>query len=456
MSVATRKALSRRFDIDRRHAARLRRVTRAVAKRAIARPVRFTELVAPLASPIAALFISVWAIDPELLGPAETAIPSLRWALAILMVCSIIGASLRGVRCGLPILLFIFAVSFTIVLNHSAGLSVPIWARVFGAGVFAIFAGSLGMPSRLKLLRGVRRSCLAVVIGSLAYGLAAPGSAFHLIGLDRNRLYGLTSHPAILGYFGALVTCWYLDSAFRTGRRRSLRALDLALAGSGLAVTVLADSRTAQLAIAVTIASMILMARLIRKRLLRRSITLAWVIGSLLTLAALAYPIALATNTLSAPETDRRYELSTMGRISIWSQGIGDFEKSPVTGTGIGTRFWTYESRKLDDELFYFHSALINYLAQSGLIGTVPFIIMLLSAPYALLKCARRSALLYKFRAYSGFNDQLLAFSLTAFVVTITFATTEAALQNLYPSFLIFFLSIVLPNRAPLQRNRPQ
>ncbi|UPJ78944.1 O-antigen ligase family protein [Bradyrhizobium sp. 183] len=407
-----------------------------------AREAQGFRWVAPLLS---SAFVLSWAIEPDLLGEASSIVPSARWAIVVFMCLLVPFVSGRGVARGWSIAFLLFALAFTMILSGALDVSFPIFARILGAGVLAMFAGTLPLSERLSIVRYILMASVAVVVGSLAMSLIAPERAFHLIGLQRERLYGLTSHPAIIGYFASLVATVFGSAALFTRRSKGLRLRDGFIAAISALVVYLADSRTGEIAFPLALCCEFVVMRLINSGLIRRSIMVPWLLFGGAVLMSTMVPIAVATDIIPVSVKDDQYAGSTAGRIALWKLGLSDFESNMVVGNGLGTTFATADLNADKNLLFYYHSVVINYLAKSGIVGTVAIIALLLSSPYACLAGARRVS---QQRPPSPDELIIVRFVVAACTVTVAFATIEAALQNLYPSFLIFFLSITLLSRA--------
>lgn len=395
---------------------------------------------------LCALFVLSWALDAELLGEAASIVPPIRWAIIVSMCLATPFVSMRGIRRGWSIAFFLGAIGFTVLCNGAFESSFPIYARILGAGVLAIFAGTLALSDREKIARFILVASVAIVIGSILLAVIAPDRAFRLIGLERERLYGLTPHPGIMGYFASLVATAFGASALFSTRRTMHRLRDGIIAGLGVIVVFLADSRTGELAFGLSLLCQFGMTRLVKSGWLRRSIVVPYIFFAGAILASTILPIAIAADAIPISVREDQYSGSTAGRIAIWKLGLSDFESNMIVGNGLGTTFATEDLSADKSLLFYYHSVLINYLAKSGFLGAIGLVAVLLSAPYVCLSAARRVA---RQRSVSRDDLSLLQFAVAACTVTVAFASVEAALQNLYPSFLMFFLSITLPSRAP-------
>ncbi|MCK1606584.1 O-antigen ligase family protein [Bradyrhizobium sp. 166] len=396
------------------------------------------------------LFILSWAIEPDMFGDGAGAVPALRWAIIVLMCLVTPFISTHAVRRGWSIAWFVGMLGLTMVLNGALDVSFPIFARILSAGILAIFAATLPISQRAKLAQILLWAIAAVVAGSVLLIFVAPERAFRVIGIERERLYGLTPHPAVIGYLASLVATVFCSTALFTKRKTMPRLRDGAIAVVGVIAVVLADSRTGEIALVLALVGEFGIMLLISWGAVSRSIALPWFLFVIAIVVSTTLPIAVASGVLPVLVHEDQYSGSTSSRLQIWKLGLSDFDSNMAIGNGLGTTFATDEiiaDKGSGDKslLFYYHSVLINYLAKSGIIGVLGLIAILFCAPYACLACARRVA---RQRSASRDDVTLLHFTVTACIVTVVFASTEAALQNLYPSFLIFFLSITLPERA--------
>ncbi|MGY3473988.1 O-antigen ligase family protein [Bradyrhizobium ottawaense] len=396
------------------------------------------------------LFVLSWAIEPDLFGEGSGSVPPLRWAIVVLMCLAAPVISARAFSRGWSIACFLGLLGFTMVLNGSVDVSFPIFARIVGAGILAIFAGALPLSQRVRVAQVLMATSAAIVIGSILLVFVAPDRAFRLIGVERQRLYGLTPHPAVIGYFGSFVATVFSSTALFTKRRSMLRLRDGVIAALGAIAVLMADSRTGEVALILSVLGGFGVIFLVKRGFVVRSIALPWLLFASVIAVSTTLPIIVATGVLPISVREDQYSGSTSSRLQIWKLGLSDFEDNMAIGNGLGTTFATDDiiaDKSSADKslLFYYHSVLINYLAKSGMVGVIGLIAILLSAPYVCLTCARRVAR----QRFSNQDDvMLLHFAVAACSVTIFFASTEAALQNLYPSFLFFFLSITLPERA--------
>jgi hypothetical protein len=221
---------------------------------------------------------------------------------------------------------------------------------------------------------------------------------------------------------------------------------DISLGVVSAYALVLADSRTGEIATILGLLSAFVIALLTRSRFLQKTVIIPWVLFSAIILTATAIPIFVAAGTVQVSVSPNdRYSGSTAGRVEIWQAGINEFQHNQLTGAGLASTFRSSSMADDADSLFYYHTVLINYLAKGGVIVGAALILLLILPPWAILVAARR--LSYE-RDTIRYDRGLVLFAISGCVVTIVYATTEAALQNIYPSFIIFFFSAMLAPRG--------
>lgn len=407
------------------------------------------------------LFVAAWALEPTIFGAASVIFPPLRWVLCIIMVLLAPLSSPRGLGLGWPAILFAAVLGFTLLFDAGRQDSFPIYARIVSAVALAVFAGSLRLEQRVAVAKGAIACCLIVTFASLLLGLVAPDVAFKLIGTERLRLYGVTPHPGTLGYLAAIGGTTFLSSACFAGRSRSIakRLRDVLIGIAMLTALFLADSRTGQIATALSLFFAFVVFSIVRKRLIKRKIFLVWLIFGFAYVAATIVPIGVATGVIGVSSTENRYEGSTEGRVTIWQAGLDEFHRNRLTGAGLASTFRTSDMRDEMESIFYYHSVLINYLAKGGVLVGGALILLLLAVPWSILSGARRFSRSIsrkveieleqvQQRQLESADRTLLLFANATGVVTLVFSVTEAALQNMYPSFLMFFLALTLPSRS--------
>lgn len=407
-------------------------------------------------------FIVAWALEPSLFGAAESIFPPARWALVLGMLFLGILSNSQGLASAWPALLFAAALVYSFLLDSDKANSLPILLRVLSAIALATFIGSMSLDNRVKVARAGVAACALMVIASEVFGILTPGVAYKLIGSDRLRLYGITVHPGFLGYLAAFSGTYYISLALVRRSVLGLRrtALTLIIGLVLAAATILTDSRTGQIAVVLgPVASLLVISMARRRRLARSSVP--WLILAGASLTAVAVPIIMAESTLwidiveKSWARDSIYSGSTIGRIEIWQNGLRSFNAHPIFGAGLGSTFRVGHASDDTMDLFYYHSVLVDYLAKGGIVTAFFVIIFLIITPGRVILSAQRyvtnmAALrLGKVDARKGkyiarAHLELSLFSTSACVVTVVFATTEAALQNMYPSFLIYFLALTM------------
>ena len=68
-------------------------------------------------------------------------------------------------------------------------------------------------------------------------------------------------------------------------------------------------------------------------------------------------------------------------RDALWKSAINAFKQSPILGQGIGSVWWTVG--------FYSHSMFTDFLAETGIVGTAIFLLVLLKCFFTLLRRSR-------------------------------------------------------------------
>lgn len=381
---------------------------------------------------LARLYIISWTISFTVFPVLESAIPSLRWLSVGGMLLTGIVSHPRHWERGWTILAFLGVILCTAVVNGSGSDSYFIYIRILAPAVLSFVCGNFDSENRKKIVDCVMQSASVIVISSLLLGLVAPELAFKMVGLERNRLYGMTSHPAMLGYFGSLTACWYgCQCIFCSDRLSAKLRYGLFVCG-GIAATVLADSRTGQISIVAT-PCMIGYVAVLMKSQYKTSIALPYTVLASITLIMIVLPILYAEGVLSVGDDEEKYST----RIELWQTGLEVFAENPLAGNGLASSFYSSDQGANQAPLFYYHTILINYLAKAGIFGGISVVLMLLSAPHAFL----RYALCIDQAPQSSHKNHMLCYCASAITTTTIFSTTEASLQSMYPSFLIYFLS---------------
>lgn len=401
-----------------------------------------------LAATLSCLYVLFWSLEPSLFGPAEPIFPLIRWALAIGMSLTVTLTKVRVWLRGIAIIVFVVTLALSLAVDPNASASFPIFARIASAAALALFAGSLPSERRLTVIHAILGTSAALVLGSVIFGVVSPSMAYKLIGSDRLRLYGVTPHPGTLGYLSALAGGAFLVLGLLPGTKRkgSRRLRDILFGVAGVVALIWADSRTGQIAVIMSVVVSAFMFLLVRTSALRISLVGPWLMFAGATIIAVSIPILIASGSVDVEASSTgTYAGSTMGRIEIWQAGLQEFWRNPYLGAGLASTFRTSTMAINADPLFYFHSVLINYLAKAGVLGGVSTLMLLVVVPWNLLLAARRVTVSTKDVLASW---QILQFATVGFVVTLVFSVTEAALQNIYPTFLIFFISALLPLRG--------
>lgn len=417
-----------------------------------------------IAAGLSSAFVVTWSLDPELFGGLFGFLPETRWIVVVLMCLTIGITPITSFFRLWPIFLFILCVGLSVVFNGSIDESLPIYIRIFSAAVLAAFASSIDETQHARILKGTLIAAAGIVAGSAVFSFISPDQAHKLIGLDRDRLYGLTPHPGVLGYLAAIVSASTLLQALSSKRGIKRRVALITVFGLALYAMWATDSRTSGIAASVALGAIIAVKLFRYFGLAERSVLIPYIVVSSTVVGATVSPVYIAQFPIELSAIDQKYASSTIGRMIIWQRGLSDFQENPIMGNGLGSHFLVETTSTDAADLFYYHSVLINYLAKTGLVGSTALIIMLLSAPYNSIQAAFRDWLSTKQintnkhsnrhpledasistgeTANKDPNERRLMIDqcLIYIIVTIVFASTEAALQNLYPSFLLFFLA---------------
>ncbi len=109
-------------------------------------------------------------------------------------------------------------------------------------------------------------------------------------------------------------------------------------------------------------------------------LTIFFVVGILTLLSAIdlipeKFLLARATSV-----TLNKVDISNFGRIVEYATGFNEFLRSPILGAGLGFKF-TYFSPGIGTEsTIYCHNSYLYVLTKMGIIGIVPFLLLLFSA----------------------------------------------------------------------------
>lgn len=397
---------------------------------------------APLAGVLGFAFVATWSIDEGVLSAAgKDAIPLARWTIVTLIMLLSMFSLPRGFARAWSGILFVGTYLFALPFGEKPLEAVPVVLRIIGALCFSIYVGSLSARLRTKVLGQVAAAAAVVVCMSLAYGIASPSNAYKLIGTERLRLYGMAPHPGVLGYLASFTAVYHATCLiFRTQLRSALANISSTLLiAISVYVAILADSRTAQLAMIVGFL-IALLARALSMRSLfavgSRGLPLFLIVFGYM---ALATPIlAVGADLLATSNAEVRYSGSNAERLSIWRLGLQKFDENWLVGAGPGYSFRLPGMRDDIADFTYFHSALINYLAKSGLLGAGAFLIMIAASARSVGKLVIDGARLQ----IDGREMNPLPFFLSAYSITVIFSSSEAALQSMYFSFLLFFCTL--------------
>ncbi|MFB9991216.1 O-antigen ligase family protein [Deinococcus oregonensis] len=234
---------------------------------------------------------------------------------------------------------------------------------------------------RLRLLRLIRGTLIALCMGSLIYWGVLPEWAtsnpdaltgsptaqayqYSSIGLNV-RLHGLQPHGNGLGYIAATVLLLSLYAPLRFGRWDWLWQL------SALACLVLSQSKTMWLATALGV-GVYALSQVGQLPPIKRGLS-----QLVLTAAILAGLFAV---TVAAPQLDEA-DLTLTGRTNVWAVTLKEFQTNPVAG--YGPALWGEEYRNAQGSGFAWvgqaHNQIVQTVGQSGAIGAAGLAFALLS-----------------------------------------------------------------------------
>jgi len=399
-------------------------------------------------------FVGLWIVNNDLLPEwAQVALPTVRWIFVGLSVPLIyLGRADRWTLLA-PAIIFLCIVTFPIPFAPNAVDSLPILIRIYSALLIAFAASALSDWRKAKLIRLIMTTMslfvfLSLIVGKL--GLPAAFSGSDVLGTSRYRLTGLTWHPNVLGYISSLTMAWSVIRIAGKNESGMSKFWLLSVTIASMAAIVLADSRTAEIAVVLGV-----LAAFLRPFVARAGSTplgRLLVIWSVIVITVLAYlsPIGAAFSMFGGNSSNSAYELSNLIRLSLWKSGIHQFYDHPAFGNGLGSLITAGAMRYDQDDLRYYHSALINYLAKDGVLGGVGFLVLIIGSELRFLSALRVAALAKG--GESRATSTLLDFSIVTIVVSVPFSAVEGCLQGVYPSFLLLFCAMSMLPQETVRR----
>lgn len=411
---------------------------------------------------VACLFVMLGFFNNNLLGVSGNAVLSaLRWLVMVPAFILAFGGFSRLNFSNLSQIVFLFAIFASVVAAPDVYWALICWVRVLCPFAIACSVLALKEDGRKYLYKGILFTfiCFLIIsfLGSFTHYATFYQGGSQDIDDSRLRLTGFTFHPNILGYISAVLICFGTMKLLVIKNTSGEKLFWSGVIVVSAYVLYEADSRTGMLSAFLGLGVLFL-----KKYLLdgARNDTLGFAISVVLvlaTMAALVSPLLTALGIFSFHDDTARYELSTLARINLWNIGWSDFLQYPVAGIGLGTTITSQTTaRFIETDLPYFHSVLINYLATTGVIGSLGVLMMIFVTEIKVFM-ARNSFPIGS--AEFAQNEEQLQFCVTSMVVTLVFSITEGALQGIYPTFLMFFLStVLLPNagREKLVSRRAQ
>lgn len=176
-------------------------------------------------------------------------------------------------------------------------------------------------------------------------------------------------HPLALGYLGAALIAFsiYFFCCLNDGRRALRWSAAAFLCGLGVPLLVGSASRGPVLAVSATI--LILLCSLFRRKAIGHAVAFL-VITIALTIATLTYTSATGSNLVNrllAIDSAIEAQSGEADRLVLYAEAFSMFLDSPVFG----------ESTKLPGRDEYPHNLFVESLMATGLVGTIPLVILL-------------------------------------------------------------------------------
>jgi hypothetical protein len=233
------------------------------------------------------------------------------------------------------------------------------------------------------------------------------------------RFWGLEAHANSMGPLALVYLLVALDQPFE---RRWLQGLGLAL---GLAVLVLAQSKTTWTAAAITVPLLLV----VRSGAWGAAAFSLLSFGAVIGIALIVLP-ALGVSLGALSETQQGYEASRFtGRDVIWSLALQEWMRNPLFGYGISMWNETYRMQIGMDHATSAHNQLLQTLSVAGSIGLLGLLVYLM----ALVRYAIRAA-----QPSRGLSVALLILVLLR-CVTETPLAIESFLSGAFVTHLLLF-----------------
>ena len=270
-------------------------------------------------------------------------------------------------------------------LNGLSRVTLLVWALAIStAAMYALSEAAFYFGRDLIPISGSGSGILNVDDLSespVTYGLRGVGQS-----VGQNRFAFLAILPATLT-IGLLLT--------KRQRWMSVVAIGvLAILAFGL---VISGSRSGSLGVLTALGLVILYAPGVRNRI--------YVLGAVVMLSAVGFWLIqeLPTGSTSldrffdgSSESDSYYHASgtriDQGRLDVWREGVEIFRESPLSGVGLRRFPAEIRARLPESRAREAHSGYIQLLAETGLLGIVPYGLLLVYVFYVLVRSVREEA----------------------------------------------------------------
>jgi putative inorganic carbon (hco3(-)) transporter len=296
-----------------------------------------------------------------------------------------------------------------------------------------------------------------VVLGASQFARQVGPEAFSLFGRFM-RAYGTLQQPnPYAGYLGYLMpvalslAIGALTAWWTSGRTRSLLlglvlgiVFLLLLAGIGLSWSRGAWMG-AVVAILVVIACSSRRAMLIAGTIVLSLCVIILLVGSARLPSAVSERVVAFSGYLLGPDpatteiTDQNF--SVLERLAHWEAGIGMFNSAPWLGLGIGNYGVAYPRFALPhwyEPLGHAHNLYINFLAETGFLGTLAFLVLWASVAVLLYRTAR-------------VQEPLLKSLALGLLGTVAYLTVHNLFDNVFVQYLQLQLALLLGAVASLR-----
>ncbi len=124
---------------------------------------------------------------------------------------------------------------------------------------------------------------------------------------------------------------------------------------------------------------------------------------------------------------------SSQGRIDAWKTGLNMFVARPLTGIGVGCFYGAYLKYGVGIDRVA-HSSFITALAELGIVGTIPFLLLIFFSFQACYRVAKYLRAINRTDSFLYAIANALPVSLVGYIVTAIFLTSLY-----YPSLYILF-----------------